>query len=55
MSVDSSSTNLTGFSVYTKENEDHPVGRVEDVDETGNCLSYAVALILKNAQFLRIP
>ena len=38
MSVDSSSTYLTGFSVYTKENEDHPVGRVEDVDETGNLL-----------------
>jgi ribosomal 30S subunit maturation factor RimM len=38
MSVDSSSTNFTGFSVYTKENEDHPVGRVEDVDETGNLL-----------------
>jgi hypothetical protein len=55
MSVDSSSTNLTGFSVYTKENEDHPVGRVEDVMRLAICLSYAVALILKNTQFLRIP
>jgi hypothetical protein len=34
----SSSTNLTGFSVYTKEDEDHPVGRVQGTDETGNLL-----------------
>jgi hypothetical protein len=38
MSVDSSSINLTGLSVYTKENEDQPVGIVEDIDETGNLL-----------------
>jgi hypothetical protein len=38
ISVNSSSTNLTGLSVYTKEDEDHPVGIVEDVDETGNLL-----------------
>ena len=38
MSDDSSSINLTGLSVYTKENEDHPVGIVEDVDETDNLL-----------------
>ncbi len=55
MSVDSSSTNLTGFSVYTKENEDHSVGRVEDVDETGNLLIICGSMILKNTQFLRIP
>ena len=38
MSVGSPSINLTGFSVYTKENEDDPVGIVEDVDATGNLL-----------------
>jgi hypothetical protein len=38
MSVDSPSINLTGLSVYTKENEDHPIGIVEDMDETGNLL-----------------
>ena len=38
MSVNSSSANLTGLSVYTKEDEDQPVGKVEDVDETGNLL-----------------
>jgi ribosomal 30S subunit maturation factor RimM len=38
MSDDSSSANLTGLSVYTKEDEDHTVGMVEDVDETGNLL-----------------
>jgi ribosomal 30S subunit maturation factor RimM len=38
MSVDSSSINLIGFSVYTKENEDHTVGIVEDIDKTGNLL-----------------
>jgi hypothetical protein len=38
MSVDSSSINLIGFSVYTKENEDHAVGIVEDIDKTGNLL-----------------
>ena len=38
MSVNSSSTNITGLSVYTKEDEDHPVGIIEDVDETGNLL-----------------
>jgi ribosomal 30S subunit maturation factor RimM len=38
MSVDSSSINLIGFSVYTKENEDHTVGIVEDTDKTGNLL-----------------
>jgi hypothetical protein len=38
MSIDSSSINLTGLSVYTKEDEDQPVGIVEDVDETGNLL-----------------
>ncbi len=30
---------LTGLSVYTKENEDHAVGVVEDVEsETGNLI-----------------
>ncbi len=39
MSANSSpSANFTGVSVYTKDDEDHPVGIVEDVDETGNLL-----------------
>jgi hypothetical protein len=38
MSMNSSSTNLTGLSVYTKEDEARPVGVVEDVDQTGNLL-----------------
>jgi ribosomal 30S subunit maturation factor RimM len=38
MPIDSSSINLIGFSVYTKENEDHTVGIVEDIDKTGNLL-----------------
>lgn len=38
MPIDSSSINLIGFSVYTKENEDHTVGIVEDTDKTGNLL-----------------
>jgi hypothetical protein len=38
MSANSSSTNFTGLSVYTKEEEDYPVGIVEDVDQTGNLL-----------------